>query len=160
MAWWGELLVGLVALIGVVGVVVPVLPGLLLVWAAVVCWGVVERGPTGWWVVVAATVIAAISQVVKYAVPGRRLQRAGVATRSLLIGGLAGVVGFFVLPVVGLVVGFVVGVYAAERSRLRDHAAAKTATRHALEAAGLSILLELAAALLIGGGWLVIMVAT
>ena len=154
MNTWGELLVGVAVVVGVAGVVVPVLPGLLLVWAAVVVWGVVEGGTVGWSVVAVATVVALVSQVVKYVLPGRWLRRAGVPDRALLVGGVVGVVGFFVVPVVGLFLGFALGVYAAERLRLRDSRAARTATGAALRAAGLSILLELAATLLIAAGWL------
>ena len=151
---WGEVLVGIAVAVGIVGVVVPILPGLLLVWAAVVVWGVAEGGATGWGLVAGATVVAAVSQIVKYVVPGRRLRRAGVADHALLVGGLVGIFGFFVIPVVGLFVGFAAGVYASERVRLHDHRAAWAATGHALRAAGLSILLELAAALLIAAGWI------
>jgi len=151
---WGEVLVGLAIAVGIAGVIVPVLPGVLLVWAAVVVWGVAEGGASGWGLVGTATVVAATSQVVKYAVPGKRLRRAGVPDSTLLIGGLAGLVGFFVLPVIGLPVGFVLGVYASEWVRLREARAARAATGHALRAAGLSILLELAAALLLAGAWL------
>lgn len=158
MSTWGELLVAVAVVVGVAGVVVPVLPGLLLVWAAVVVWGVVEGGAAGWSLVAGATVVALASQVVKYVVPGRRLRRAGVPDRAVLVGGLVGVVGFFVVPVVGLFLGFALGVYAAERLRLHDHRAAWTATGAALRAAGLSILLELAATLLIAGGWLAALV--
>lgn len=160
MDWWGELLVAVALVVAVAGVVVPVLPGLLLAWAAVVLWGVLEGGTLGWSVVVAATVVAAASQVVKYAVPGRRLQVAGVPNRTLVVGGLVGVLGFFVVPVVGLPLGFVLGVYAAERRRLGDDAAARTATGHALRAVGLSILIELGATLLVAVGWLVAVLAS
>ena len=160
MNTWGELLVAVAVVVGIAGVVVPILPGLLLVWAAIVVWGVVEGGAVGWSVVAGATVVAAVSQVVKYVVPGRRLRRAGVPDHALLIGALAGVVGFFVVPVVGLFLGFVVGIYASEQVRLRDHRAARAATGNALRAAGLSILLELAATLLITAGWLVALVLT
>lgn len=149
-----ELLVGLAIVVGVAGVIVPILPGVLLVWAAVVVWGLVEGGALGWGLAATATVIAAISQVAKYVVPGRRLRSVGVPDRTLLIGGVAGVVGFFVIPVIGLLIGFVLGVYVSEWLRLRDTAAARVATGHAVRAAAVSILLELAAALLLAGGWL------
>ena len=51
-------------------------------------------------------------------VPQQRLRTSGVASRSTIIGGLVGIVGFFVVPVVGLVLGFVVGVYASELQRV------------------------------------------
>ena len=50
--------------------------------------------------------------------------------------------------------GFSAGVYAAERHRLGTHQAAWPSTVHALKAVGLSILIELAAGLLIGAAWL------
>lgn len=160
MEAWGEVLLGLAVAVGLVGVVVPVLPGLLLVWAAVAFWGVVVGGAAGWTLAVAATVLAVISQVVKYTVPGRQLRRAGVPDRALVVGALVGVVGFFVIPVVGLFVGFAAGVYATERARLHDHRAAWTATGHAVRAAGVSILVELVATLLIAGGWVAGLVLT
>lgn len=139
--------------VGLVGVVVPLLPGLLLVWGAVTVWAIVEGGTAAYVLLGVATALALAAQVVKYLVPGRRLQRAGVPNRSLLLGGLLGLVGFFVVPVIGLLLGFVLGIYLAERARLGAHDTAWTSTRHALTAVGLSVLLELAAALIIAVGW-------
>ncbi|WP_129339653.1 DUF456 domain-containing protein [Cellulomonas endophytica] len=150
----GELLVGLVVLAGLVGVVVQVLPGAFLVALAVVVWGVWTGGGWGWAVVVAAVVLTAAAQVVKYVVAGRHLVRGGVPNRSLVWGGLAGVVGFFVIPVVGLFLGFVLGTYLAELARLREHPVAWRATVVALQATGLTIAVELAGSLLVTGLWL------
>jgi uncharacterized protein len=142
-----EVLVGIAVLIGVVGVLVPVLPGGLLVLAAVLFWAVQDGSGVAWTVFSVVTVLLVVGAVVKYAVPGRSLQAAGVPNRTLLLGGVLGLVGFFVIPVLGLFVGFVLGVYLAETQRL-GRAAAGRSTRHALKAVGLSVLIELAAALL------------
>jgi len=75
-----------------------------------------------------------------------------VPTSSLLAGGVLGLIGFFVVPVVGLVLGFVLGIWLAERARLGPRRAGP-ATRHALTAVGLSLLVELAAALAIAVIW-------
>ena len=72
----------------------------------------------------------------------------------MLAGVVVGIVGFFVVPVIGVFLGFVVGIYAAELVRLRDHRAAWPSTVHALKAAGISVLIELVAGLLIASGWL------
>ncbi|MFG2036651.1 DUF456 domain-containing protein [Dactylosporangium sp. NPDC048998] len=153
---------GLVSLIaavavvaGVFGVVVPMLPGLLLCWAGVLVWAVFGgHGTTGWAVGIAATVVLALGLAAKYLVPGRDLKRAGVSNLTLLLGGVCAIVGFFVIPVVGLVVGFVLGVLLVELARHRDGALAWRTTKHALRAAGVSMLIELATALLIAGVWL------
>lgn len=150
-----DLLVGLAILVGLVGVVVPALPGLVLVLAAIAVWSIERQDAAAWWVLGLVIALFAAGQVAKYLLPGRSLKDAGVPNRSLLAGALLGVVGFFVVPVVGLPVGFVLGVYLAERARLRSHRAAWPSTLHTLKAAGWSILIELAAGLLMAGVWLV-----
>lgn len=142
-----EVLVGLAVLIGVLGVLVPVLPGGLLILVAVLVWAVQDGSGTAWTVFAVVVVLLAAGTVVKYAVPGRNLKAAGVPNRTLMLGGLLGLVGFFVIPVLGLFIGFVVGVYLAEVQRVgRDDA--WPSTKHALKAAGLSVLIELVAAVL------------
>lgn len=142
-----ELVIGLAVVVGVVGVVVPVLPGSLLILGAVLAWAVTSGSAEAWAFFALATVLLVSGAVVKYAVPGRSLKAAGVPNRTLVVGGLLGLVGFFVIPVVGLFIGFVLGVYLAEVQRLgRDDAG--PSTRHALKAAGLSVLIELVTAVL------------
>ena len=154
-----ELLVGLVVLVGVVGVVVPLLPGTLLVAAAVVVWAIDEPSTTAWLCTAGALALLAAGAVVKYLVPGKRLKGSGVPTSTLLLGAVVAVVGFFVVPVIGAFLGFVLGVYLAEVRRLGSRRA-WPATRAALGAVGLSLLIELVAALLAAVVWLGGAVAT
>jgi uncharacterized protein YqgC (DUF456 family) len=156
----GELVVGLVVLLGVLGTVVPVLPGVVLVAGALVVWAVIEGSAVSWAVTAGALLVLALGQVLKYLVPGRRLRDSGVPAWVLLVGGLLGIVGFFVLPVVGLVVGFVGGVYLAELVRLRDPKGAWPTTRSAMANAGLSMLIELATALVAAAMWATAAVTT
>ncbi|TDB73654.1 DUF456 domain-containing protein [Micromonospora sp. KC723] len=139
---------------GLAGVVVPGLPALPLCWGGVLVWAVFGgAGPGRWAVLAAATVVVAGGTVVKYAWPGRNLKRTGVPTSSLLAGGLLGLVGFFVVPVVGLVLGFVGGVWGAERLRLGSNQLAWPATVQAVKAAGLSMLVEFLAGLVVAALW-------
>jgi hypothetical protein len=69
------------------------------------------------------------------------------------------VVGFFVIPVIGLFIGFVLGVYLAEYRRL-GATAAWPSTTHALKAVGLSILIELAAGVVATFIWIAGVVVT
>lgn len=154
MSAQGEVLVGLAIVVGLVGVVVPVLPGAVLVWAAILVWALVTESALGWVVLAVATVSVGAAQVVKYVIPDRRLRAGGVPRRSIVLGGLLGLVGFFVIPVVGLVVGFLLGVYVSERQRLREHEAAWRSTILAAKAAGVSVLVELAGTLVAATAWL------
>lgn len=153
MPWWGDLLVALVILVAAVGCVVPVIPGGLLALGAIAVWALVEREPVAWLVLGIAALLVGAGQVVKYVWPSRRLAAQGVPTRTLVVGGVLGIVGFFVVPVVGLPLGFVAGVYAAELARSRAGSTAWTSTLAALRATGLSILIELASVLLAGSVW-------
>jgi uncharacterized protein len=76
-----------------------------------------------------------------------------VRTLSLVVGGLLGIIGFFVIPVVGLVIGFVLGVFLAEFAKRRDQRVAWTSTVHAVKGVALSVGVELAGALLATVAW-------
>lgn len=142
-----DLLAALAIAVGLAGIIVPVLPGSLLILGALLGWAVYVGETAGWVVFAVATTFLVLGTIVKYAVPGKRLKSVGVPNSTLLVGGLVGVVGFFVIPIVGFVVGFVGGVYAAELRRVGQRAARGT-TVAALKAVGVSILIELTAALL------------
>jgi uncharacterized protein YqgC (DUF456 family) len=139
-----DLVCGVLVLVGLFGIVVPLLPGTVLVLAGILLWAAVDGSAGAWTVFALATACLVVGTVVKYAVPGRRL-RAAVPTSTLLAGGGGAVVGFFVIPVVGALVGFPIGVYLAERARV-GAAGAWPSTREALRAVGVSILIELGAA--------------
>jgi uncharacterized protein YqgC (DUF456 family) len=154
-----EIVLALAIAVGLAGMLVPVLPGSLLVGAAVVVWAVDQGDATAWAVTSVALAMLVVGAVVKYLVPGRRLQRAGVPSTTLLIGAALGVVGFFVVPVIGLPLGFLLGVYLVEWRRL-GHREAWPATVHALAAVGLGILIELGFGTLAAITWAVGVVLT
>lgn len=155
-----DVVVGLLVLVGLVGVLVPVLPGLLLVWAGIAVWATERQDGTGWALLAIATALALAGSALKYLLPGRRMRTRGVPGRTMLTGGVLGLVGFFVVPVVGLFLGFVLGVYLAERWRLGQHGDAWASTKVALAAAGWSMLIELFTGLLMAGAWVVALITT
>lgn len=142
-----EVLCAVTILIGLLGIVVPVLPGVLLIAGALVAWAYSTNTGLAWGIAWSGLVVLAIGFVIKYAVPHRRLKDAGVPRRSLVVGAALGIVGFFVIPVIGLFIGFIGGVWLAESSRL-GRSQAWPSTKTALKATGLSILIELASGLL------------
>lgn len=156
----GELLVGLAIAIGLAGIVVPILPGTVLIAIALLVWAIVERTTTAWAVFGIGLALLVITGVVKYTWPGRRLRDAGVPGRSIVVGGMLGIVGFFVVPVVGLFLGFLLGTYLSEVQRLRGPKQAWPSTVHATKAVGLSMLIELFGALCAAALWLAAVVAT
>ncbi len=153
MSTGGLGLVGLAILVGLVGIVVPVLPGALLVGVAILVWAVIENNLTAWVVFGVATVLIGVSTIIKYTWPMKRMRQAEVRTSSLVIGGVLGIIGFFVIPVLGLVIGFVLGIYLAELANRRDQRRAWASTVHALKGVALSIFVELTGALFATAAW-------
>lgn len=150
-----QLLVGLAMVAGLVGVLLPVIPGLLLIWAAGLWWTIADGGGPGRWTVLAVlTGLLAVGTIAKYVLPARSASARGAPVSTLLIGAAAAVAGFFVIPVVGALVGGVLGVYLAELARLKDGGRAWTSTRAALVAIGIGLLIELTAGVLMVGVWL------
>jgi len=151
----GLLLVAVVIAVGVVGILVPLLPGTLLVWAAIAVWAVLERSTESWVVLGVVTALLGTGVAVKYLWPARRMRAADVGGRTLAAGAVLGIVGFFVIPIAGLLVGFVLGVYLAELVQRRDQRRAWASTVHAVKGVALSVGVELVAALLATAVWTV-----
>lgn len=149
-----EILIAVAIAVGIAGIIVPVLPGTILVLGAILVWASEITTTTGWVVFAAAATFLVVGSVVKYLIPGRQLKTSGVPRRTLLAGALLAFVGFFVIPVVGMFFGFVLGVYVAERARVGADGAWPS-TVHALRAVGVSILIELVAAFLAAVTWAV-----
>lgn len=147
------LLVALAIAVGLVGILVPLLPGLLLVYVAILVWAVVEHTVVSWVTLGIVTVLIGVTTAVKYLWPVRRMRAAEVPTSTLLVGAALGVVGFFVIPVLGLALGFVGGVYLAELSRRRDQRRAWASTVHAVKGVALSVGVELAGGLAAAVVW-------
>ena len=148
-----DLLVVVALVVAAAGIIVPVLPGTFLALGALLAWAILTGGPIAWGSFAVIALVIGAGQVLKYLLPHKSLTTAGVPGRSILVGGVAAIVGFFLIPVVGLVVGFIGGLYLAEHVRLRDWTLAKQSTWAAMKATGFSILIELGALMVAAAVW-------
>lgn len=155
MSTGGVILVAIAIAVGLVGILVPLLPGTLLVWAAIAVWAFVVGTTAAWVVLGVVTAILGVGILVKYLWPAKRMKAADVSGRTLAAGAVLGVIGFFVIPVAGLIIGFVLGVYLAEFAQRRDRRRAWASTVHAIKGVALSVGVELTAALLATAAWVV-----
>lgn len=161
MSAGAELLVLLVMAVGVVGTVLPFLPGLALVWAAGLVWAWQDGWGTARVVVaVVLTVLLVAGTVAKVALPARAVTGTGAPRSTVVIGAAGALVGFFVIPVVGLVVGGVGAVYLAELRRLGRADLAWRSTRSVLLGVGLGVLVEIGTGLLMVCVYLAAVLAT
>jgi uncharacterized protein len=149
----GIVVVALAIAVGLACVVVPLLPGTLLVFGAIAVWAVVERSLTSWVTLGVVAALLAAATLTKYLWPVRRMRAADVSALSLAAGAVLGIIGFFVIPVLGMVIGFALGVYLAELANRRDPRVAWASTVHALKGVALSVGVELCGALLATVAW-------
>lgn len=150
----------LLIVVGLVGIVIPVLPGLVLVVAGMFVWALTENSPAGWVLLGLSVLVAATGFVLQYLVPGRRMKQQGVRTSTLLLALALAVVGFFVIPVIGAVVGFVLGIGLVETGRGASRREAWGRTQHAVVAIVQGWGIELAAALVVAGLYVVGLLVT
>ncbi|MGF1340356.1 DUF456 domain-containing protein [Streptomyces flavovirens] len=158
MSVWQLVAVAGVMLLGLVGVLVPGVPGQAIVWAAVLWWALTDTTPVAWGVLIGTTCLLLLDQALKALLPARRTAAAGVPRGTLMLAGVAAIAGFFVVPVLGGVLGYVGTVYGTERLRLGSHGAGRASVRSVMRATGRSVLLDLYCCLLPVGAWLGVLI--
>lgn len=136
------------ALAGLVGIVFPVLPGSILVGAGTLVWALWGGSTWGWFAFAAAAVLLVVGAGSSWLLTGRSLKQREVPGWPVTVGIIVGVAGLFILPGLGLPVGFAVGLLLAEWFRLRDLRKAAATSWATIKALGLGILVELACAMI------------
>jgi len=150
------ILCGLAILVGVAGTVIPILPGSILIGLSLLAWAIWGGAGTAGWVVFGVGIIFVLAGMAASAVlTGRKLREHRIPSRSVVIGLAAGVVGLFVIPVVGLFVGFAAGLLFSELLRTRNLGTATATSWAALKATGLGMLVEFGLACLAASIWVI-----
>jgi len=149
------ILVGAVMVIGVVGTVLPVIPGLWLIWAASLVYGLVEGfGAAGWLAMIVLTVLAGVGTAAGVALPQRSATNIGIPWWGQLFAGLMAVVGFFAIPVVGAAVGFVGAIIALVLVRTREVGTAIPTAWAVVRSLVIASAVQLAAGILMFATWI------
>lgn len=118
-------LVGVAMVVGVAGTLLPVLPGLWLIWLAGLVFGVFGGfEAVGWWALGLLTILAIAGTAAVFVVPGRRTSAIGISWWGQAIAAAASAVGFFLVPVVGAALGFILGIVVVSLLRTRSIKAA------------------------------------
>lgn len=148
------LFVAIAMAIALAGTVLPVFPGIMLAWGAALLFGLVTGfDATGIVFMLVITAITAATYVFMVRLPKSETEARGASKSAIRWGALGAVIGFFVIPVVGFIVGGVVGVFGAEYARTRDTEPAWESTKGLLIGVGKSSLLQMAAVFVIVVLW-------
>jgi uncharacterized protein YqgC (DUF456 family) len=126
------------------------------VWLAALVYGLVEGFGTNGTVAFGAITLLAIGGIVGGIVlPHRHVAGRGASRSTVMAGVVGAVIGFFVIPVVGLIVGAVIAIYAAEYRRTSNTKLAWATTKNMIVGFGLGVLFELTAGILIVVVWVI-----
>jgi uncharacterized protein len=149
------LVVGLVMALGLLGTLLPFVPGLPLIWAAALVYGLVD-GFTGvdWSAMVVISLLMIGGIISKIVLPQRRASASGAPRSTLIVGAVVGFLGFFTVPVVGLPLGALLGVLLAERRRTNDWSKALHSTTEVAVGFGLGTLVEMGAGIAMIACWI------
>jgi uncharacterized protein YqgC (DUF456 family) len=143
MSGLGELLIGLAMAVGLVGILIPVLPGIVLVWLAGLAWTILDGGGIVRWslfgVMTALTLGALVAGV---RLPTKSAAHTDAPRGTLWLAAAFSIVGFFVIPVIGVLVGFSAGVLLAHLIATNDIHKAFDALWATLRAFGKSVLIH------------------
>lgn len=153
---WLEIATAAVMVLGLVGTIVPVWPGVVVVWAAGLVYGLIAGfGSAGTVAFAVMTLLAVLATAAQLALPARSGARRGASLATAAAAAAGAVVGAVVLPALGLPLGALAGVWAAELARVSDARRAWRNTLAVLRGMGLALLVELGAGTLMLATWLV-----
>ncbi len=151
-----SLLALVVMAVGLVGVLVPVLPGLMLIWSVALIYGlIVGFGAAGLSAMVVLSLIVVVSVVKSVVLPRRAAAGAGASGWSQFGAVAGGVVGFFLVPVIGLILGALAGMVVTEYSLKGNWDDAWTATKATAKGFGISALIDLVLGMVMITAWAV-----
>lgn len=136
--------IALLMAVGLAGVVMPFLPGLPIIWGAALLYGfLTEFGRLGWTAMVVITILAAIGIAASLVLPERAGAAGGASRSTRLFAGVTGLIGFFVIPVIGFPIGACLGVLLAQYRQTADPGEAMRATVAVLKGFGAGLVAEL-----------------
>ena len=143
-------LVVVMFLLGLAGIIIPILPGILLVWLGVLFFALSD-GFTAitplWFTVI--TILALFTGSSDLWLPLLGARRTGASWQALVAGVLGGIIGTFMFPILGTIVGYAAGVLLAEYIRLGDWDPALRSGFGVLAGWGIATLVQLVGAIAI-----------
>jgi len=146
---------GCLLAVAAIGTVYPLLPGSLLAIVTLIAWAWIIGSPVAWAAAVIGALIAAVGWSASAVLTGRKLKQQQIPKRSIAVAMVSAVAGMFLIPVVGLFVGFGVGLLASEYVRRRDFRASLASSVETLKATGFGILVEFGMVCLAGSVWMI-----
>lgn len=135
-------------LVGVAGIIIPIIPGTLLVWvtAVIYAWATDFEIIT-WPLVVLFTLISLVTGLADIWLPLLGAQKTGASKRAMFLGVVGGIIGTFILPLIGTIIGYGLGILLGEYQKVRDLKLAWRASIGGMAGWGVATIVQLGGAL-------------
>lgn len=137
-------------ILGIIGTIIPIIPGTLLVWLTVVIFAIATDFATlGFGSLAIVTLIALVTGTSDWWLPLLGAKKTGAAPLSMILGTIAAIVGTFMLPLIGTVIGYALGIWLGEFIRHRDVQLSLKASAGGVAGWGIATAVQLGGAILI-----------
>lgn len=136
-------LAGILLVVAAIGAIYPVLPGSLIAIVTLLVWAWVMGSWPAWVAATIGSLICVAGWSASALLTGRKLKQLEVPGWSIAVAFVAGIVGMFLIPVVGIFVGFAVGLLLIEALRHGDPRHAFHSSVQTLKAMGTGVVVEL-----------------
>lgn len=141
----------LLMLVAVAGTIFPIIPGSPVAVVTLIAWAWILGSSASWSTGVIGAALALVGMSASLVLTGRTMKREAIPKGPILVATASAVVGIFVIPFVGLFIGFALGLFAAEYVRRRDLQLALRSSLQALKAMGWGMVVECGCAILATG---------
>ena len=139
-------------ILGIIGIIIPLIPGILLIWLAVVTYvWAYGMESIGWASFIIITLIAVVTGTSDLWMSLLGAKTGGASGRSLLFGVIGAIVGSFIVPLIGTLVGYAVGILLGEYQKRGNWNEAVRASVGGLAGWGVATVIQLGGGLLILG---------
>jgi uncharacterized protein len=135
-------LAGILLVVAAIGAIYPVLPASLIAIVTLLVWAWVVGSWPAWVAAIIGSLVCVVGWSASALLTGRKLKQLEVPGWSIAVAIVAGIVGMFLIPVVGIFVGFAVGLLVIEALRHRDLRHAFRSSLQTLKAMGTGVVVE------------------
>jgi len=144
-----------VMLFGLLALLIPIIPGIIIIWLAALVYGIIAGfGTAGTIIFILLTLMALGSIVMDEVIIGASSRAHGASWIAILVAVVAGIIGTFVLPPFGGLLGALIGIFIVEIIRVKDLRTALHSTRGVAIGCGGAVLAKMALGVIMIGMWL------
>lgn len=108
--------IGLV--LGIIGTVAPIIPGPLLIWISALLWAWADGfQAVGWPTLIVLALITLLAELSDVALATMGAKKGGASWMSMIVAGVAAIIGFIFFNIIGAILGAFLGLFAWEAYR-------------------------------------------